>query len=152
MILMHLNHKEVVFCWIPSHVNIEGNEKADLYAKKALTKDITDYTLPYIDFNPFINDVISHCWQLRWNECEGNKLHYIIPNVTETVPFNPKTCRDQTVLNRCLIGHTRLIHLYLLFGDPAPICNHCLSQLTVKHILVECNGLRSKQSYRANSL
>ena len=34
MVLMHLNHKEVVFCWIPSHVDIEGNEKGDLYAKK----------------------------------------------------------------------------------------------------------------------
>ena len=44
MVLLHLNHNKVLFCWIPSHVDIEGNEKADFCcAKKALAKEITDY-------------------------------------------------------------------------------------------------------------
>ena len=152
MILIHLDHKQIVFCWIPSHIDIKGNDKADSFAKKALAKEITDYTLPYQDFKPLINDFISHCWQLRWNACESNKLHSIIPNITETIHFDPKSRRDQTVLNRCLIGHSRLTHLYLLLANPAPICHYCQSHLTVKHILLECNGLRNRRPYHVSSL
>ena len=52
MILVHLNHKEIILYWIPSHVDIEGNEKADLCAKRALAKGITYYTCRYTDFKP----------------------------------------------------------------------------------------------------
>ena len=31
-------NKDVLFCWLPSHIGIEGNEEADEAAKRALTK------------------------------------------------------------------------------------------------------------------
>jgi len=34
--------KTIFFCWIPSHVNIRSNERADDAAKSALTSPITD--------------------------------------------------------------------------------------------------------------
>ncbi len=39
------NGKEVVMCWIPSHIGIEGNEKADAAAKSSLDDDITPMRL-----------------------------------------------------------------------------------------------------------
>ena len=98
--------KEVVFCWVPSHVDIVGNEKADTCAKKALQKEITDYTVPYSDFRPLINGFIMHCWQIRWNACEGNKLRFILPDVRNNLVFRTNSRRDQIVIHRCLIGHT----------------------------------------------
>lgn len=42
-------NKIIYFCWLPSHVGIKGNEKADSAAKAALSKEITSCFIPYTD-------------------------------------------------------------------------------------------------------
>ena len=46
--LADINH--IVFCWLPSHVGIKGNEKADIATKSALTLNISDLKVPFTDF------------------------------------------------------------------------------------------------------
>ena len=36
-------------------------------------------------------------------------------------------------------GNENLTHSYILKKDPPPLCEHCQCNLTVRHILVECN-------------
>jgi len=51
------------------------------------------------------------------------------------------------MLNRLHIGHTHLMHSFLLSDDDIPECGTCRCPLTVKHILVECvdlNDVRNK--------
>ena len=48
---------------------------------------------------------------------------------------------DSVLLNRLRIGHSRLTHSFLLYGDGPPTCQSCGIPLTVKHILVECSNL-----------
>jgi len=50
---------------------------------------------------------------------------------------------DSVLLNRLRIGHSRLTHSYLLYGDGPPACQTCGIQLTEKHILVECSHLQA---------
>ena len=45
----------IIFCWLPSHVGITGNEKADKAAKSALNKPILRISIPYTDLKPIIN-------------------------------------------------------------------------------------------------
>jgi ribonuclease HI len=146
------NNKEIVFCWLPSHVDIRGNETADFYAKKALNQDVTDYSVPYTDFRKQINDFIMFNWQRQWNSCENNKLHSILPSVTSNITSNVKSRRDQAVIHRCLIGHSRLTHSHLLVNSPSPMCEGCQSPLTIKHILIECNHLSHRRPFQSNSL
>jgi ribonuclease HI len=146
------DEKEIIFCWIPSHVDIKGNETADLYAKKALNQNVTEYTVPYTDFRKYINDFINYSWQMQWNACQGNKLRSIFSQITTNMKINVYSRRDEIVMHRCLIGHSRLTHAYILVGNPLPICERCQNPLTIKHILIECRNLIQPRPYRADSL
>jgi hypothetical protein len=129
---------DIVFCWTPGHVGIAGNEQADKVAKNALTQDITPATIPYTDIKPLIDVYIKSQWQGMWDENIDNKLHHIQPVIKDRLPVCLSPRRDQVVLTRCQIGHSRLTHLHLLFNEPAPVCVPCQCPLTVKHLLLEC--------------
>jgi len=136
------NGKNIILCWIPSHVGILGNEKADAAAKSALSLPVTHMKLPATDMYPRINKLIFDEWQEVWNWCNGNKLHAIRPTVGD---YKQKTClshHDSVLLIRLRIGHTRLTHSFLLSGDALLECGTCQCPLTVKHILVVCVDLK----------
>ena len=75
------------------------------------------------------------CWQTQWNECENYKLCSILPIVKDDLSINTNTRRDEVLIRRCLMGHTRLTHLHLLLNKPAPVCERCQHPLAVKHFI-----------------
>ena len=75
--LAELNN--IFFCWLPSHVGIKGNEKADIAAKSALTLNIFGLKIPFTDFKPYINTFLHNKWQTSWNAAVFNKLRSIKP-------------------------------------------------------------------------
>ena len=46
---LHTVNKTVIFCWLPSHMGISRNERADSAAKAALQKDVSDCLISYTD-------------------------------------------------------------------------------------------------------
>ena len=56
--------KHVELCWIPSHIGITGNEKADAAAKAALCQQITFSKLPATDLYPSVSQYCSSEWQV----------------------------------------------------------------------------------------
>jgi len=92
-IIHHLHsNNDVVFCWIPSHISIAGNEKADQAAKSALNlPNITSYPLPYSDITSSIKKHLFTRWQHLWHNSTSNKLHNIYP----TLPINSNYPKGQ---------------------------------------------------------
>ena len=110
------NGKNIILCWIPSHVGILGNEKADAAAKSALSLPVTRMKLLATDTYPHTNKLIFDEWQEVWYCCTGNKLHAIRSTVGDYKQKTYLSRRDATLLNRLRIGHTRLTHSFLLSG------------------------------------
>ena len=59
---------DIVFCWLPSHIGINGNEEADKAVKDALSLDILPFKVPFNDFKLLINSFIQNVWQQSWSD------------------------------------------------------------------------------------
>jgi len=146
--------KTIEFCWIPSHVNIPGNERADTAAKAALGLTVSSMKLPACELIPRISKFCREEWQDIWNSAANNKLHAIYPVVGTSCHNNLITRREAVIINRLKIGHSRLTQSYLLSGEDQPTCTSCDAPLTVKHILLDCPDLLDvrKKYFTASSL
>ena len=140
-VFLNIANKDIIFCWVPSHVGINGNEKADSAAKSALDLSHTQVGVPYTDFKYLINQYIFSTWQEYWNGVVANKLHSVKPVLGDWQSSYRRCRKDEFVLCRAHIGHTYMAHSYILMKDPPPQCEHCQCIMTVRHILVECNHL-----------
>ena len=135
--------KKLVFSWIPSHIGIEGNELADSLAKEALELEIDNRIkpkLPFSDFRPKVNELALSRWKTEWNQEKENKLYKIKPNLKPRTSSHLSR-KDDVVLTRLKIGHTKMTHKHLFLREEAPICEACNLPLTVEHILIKCTDL-----------
>ena len=126
--------KHVIFTWIPSHIYIHGNIVVDREAKYAFGNPVSNCSIPYTDFKPFIMTYILKRWKDCWDQHIHNKLHeihYIVGNTSCSYGHNRK---EQVVFTRCCIAHGRLAHSYLLNNDQRPECN---SNYSIKHFLID---------------
>ena len=133
--MFNITNKEIVLCWIPSHVGILGSEIQQ--AKTSLLLEPTSLKIPFSNFKPSINKYILDQWQISWNNSIGNKLLEIKPIIGEHQSV-VRNIRKEVVLARLLLGHTRVTHSYLLQGEEQPHCVGCDASFTVRHILLEC--------------
>ena len=102
--------------------------------------------LDFVKDSPLkIQPFISSLWQERWDKEVGNKLHAIMPQIDDKYYSGCTNRKDDVIINRLRIGHTRLTHSFRMENRPhPPLCDQCEGdhELTVKHILIECNFLK----------
>ena len=146
--------KHVIFTWIPSHIGIHGNTVVDQEAKNALDDTVSNCYIPYTDIKAFIVKYILKRWQDSWDQQIHNKLHEMHSLVGKTPCSYGQNRKEQVVLTRCRIGHSRLTHSYLLNNEERPECIPCNSNFSLKHVLIDCVDVANVRQtfYNANSL
>ncbi|XP_073969831.1 uncharacterized protein isoform X1 [Rhodnius prolixus] len=136
--------KKVIFVWVPGHIGVAGNERADAAAKQAACSN-ADLAIPVRpdDVKTFAKYSMFKKWQSEW-DLLNEKLKQIKPQVLNQIVENfPR--RESVVLTRLRIGHTRVTHGYLLVNGRKPKCPLCRESLTVIHMLEECQALKGKR-------
>ena len=85
-------------------------------AKEALDEVPTDDLMPFSDLRPWTARYIHHVWQKEWDEAVivTNKLHEILPTLSDKLLSFCKTRKEDTLLNVLHIGHSYLTHSCLL--------------------------------------
>ena len=99
---------DIVFCWLPSHIGISGNEEADKAAKDALSLEVLSFKVPYNDFKPLIIDFLRNVWQQSWSNPanQNNKLFTIKPSLGEWLQGLRTNCREEIIIARLHILRT----------------------------------------------
>ena len=90
---------------------------ADAAAKDATNNRPIPMPIPATDFRRKIDLNIQKKWQSYWDLKRNNKLHSIQPTISKYKHANRKSRREEIILTRLRIGHTRLTHVYIIKKD-----------------------------------
>ena len=128
----------VTFAWIPSHVGVHGSTVVDREARDALDEPVSNCSVPCMYFDPFMAKCILGCLQDSWDQQIHNGLHEVHSLVGGTPCSCGQSWKEQVVLTRCRVGHSRLAHGYLLNNGEQPEGVPCGSGCSLEHVLLDC--------------
>ena len=75
--------RQIHFLWVPAHVGVKGNEKADKMGKKALEKEKIEMniSLSKAEVKSLIWEKVNKMWQDKWDSEEKGDIYIIFKKV-----------------------------------------------------------------------
>ena len=135
----------LVLQWIPSHCNIDGNERADTLAKKGAAKEQPIKQVSQSTTKQIIKSNTKIEWLNSWAQSEkGRSMFKFIskPNTKDQINYLQR--KDQVIIFRLRTTHIPLnAHLSRITKDHPPACTLCgYKEETVQHFLFDCPFLQ----------
>ena len=141
-IINTLAPNKIKLIWIPSHVDLTGNERADKLAKEGLGLEAINTTnyLETKEITPLINTYIINKWQLEYDKDEkGNHYKSICPTVSTNNKFTDPCRKKEAQIGRLRLGVSLTNQrLHKLGKHPNGLCDTCLVPDTIDHLLLHC--------------
>src|SRR2546426_11564442 len=128
--------------WIPSHVGIVGNDKADDLAKIGTTRQQVEVMSSWelSEELAYIDTYVQQIWQASYSsESAGSFYREIEPIVSTRIKYQSQSRSKERLMTRLRLGKCKL-HSYLhAVGCHADgLCSDCHMPETIQHVLLEC--------------
>jgi ribonuclease HI len=140
--LKKLIDNPIAIVWIPSHVDIKGNETADELAKQALNHPHVDLDigLELSELKADINKHVLATWQDMWSSSlTGSHNKLIEPVVSTKNKCSNKSRAKEVIMSRLRLGKCWLnAYLHRIKRHPTGLCNTCHVAETIEHYLLDC--------------
>ena len=147
---------QVTFCWIPSHIGINGNETADKLAKSATSQEMINFPLlkNISDINVLLKKRMMNKWQKQWDKSPKGRFYYRLqPSVSMEIKCIDVVRGRETLLSRLRFGKVFLADtLHMLGKQPNNTCDQCHVKETVAHFLLDCTKYEDHMVERNDKL
>ena len=133
---------KIAIVWIPSHVNITGNEKADELAKNALDKQNIDSNilLGKSEIYSLIRQRINKHWQNLWDTLSTYWSTKLNIETNHRLTIYNSSLRKDKIIGRIRMGTTLLpahCTIQALTGC-SQNCNTCGTPEDIEHVIFYC--------------
>ena len=136
--LLDENTADLTLCWIPSHVETYGNDKADKLAELGTGRDQADAP---VTFNIAKAKIKSRKWEITHPRAKETFLSMRKTKEIES-SWPPRVKR---LFARLRSGHAKELRSYRhrVGLDSQPFCIHCTADApeTIEHVLCHCDTL-----------
>ena len=135
---------QIVLQWIPGHQGIQGNEEADVLAKRGASQPQPEAPVSYNTVSKMIRTNLKDEWLVDWvQNSTGRALYEHMSAPKPKDPINTLSRHDQSLIFRLRTQHVPLNnHLNRIKKDHSaqcPLCNY--PNETVEHHLLHCTKL-----------
>lgn len=142
----------VIIQWIPSHINLAGNEKADLAAKQAVEKDTTELIkLNNDDLRILAKTYFENEWQKQYEDIsvmKGNFHFKVVPKILKKPWFNGLNleARDIRVLTRLRTNHGMCKYRKFIYRlEETNECDICDEIEDLDHLMMDCKKFEDER-------
>jgi ribonuclease HI len=152
-------NKFLTYCWIPAHVGVEGNEKADELAKQALAQAAPTLKVRYSseEVKPLIKEHTLRIWN---NDYKNSRVARRYKSIYDNVSYEERnkhlSTNRRNQLFRIASGYNNLNfhkHLWDKTNTPSPKCDYCPQEdETAHHLIMDCIAYDTERDRMFNAL
>lgn len=98
------------------------------------------------EIKTIIKGHINKIWQEYWDIADTGRHLYNIQKQVGISIRQSRNPKEEKIVTHLRIGHAGLnFTLHRIGKHPTGLCNHCDTQETVKHILLDCKGYEEER-------